>query len=183
MKIGALRRWIVFGPQNNKPKATEKEPLGLLAEIKESDGMSMLISPDFLKVVVPLLGAVVAWLANEHRKRAWEEYKRKEDKYITLLSALKGFYTSADADNAKQLKQRFLDELAACWLYCPDEVIRKGYAFLSTVHTGQTKSNEEKEHAVGDFVLAIRRDLFGKHLFLINRTRLKPDDFKHLTLT
>lgn len=118
--------------------------------------MLMFTSPDFLKVFLPLAGGVVAWLANEHRKRVWEEYKRKEKKYVALLSALKGFYTSADAETGKQLKQRFLDELDACWLYCPDNVIRKGYAFLSTVHTKQKRSDQEKERALGEFVLAIR---------------------------
>ena len=52
--------------------------------------MDMLTSPDFLKVFLPLAGGVVAWLANEHRKRVWEEYKRKEEKYLALLAAIKG---------------------------------------------------------------------------------------------
>lgn len=145
--------------------------------------MSMLASPDFLKVFLPLAGGVVAWLANEHRKRVWEEYKRKEEKYVALLSALKGFYISANAETGKQHKQRFLDELDACWLYCPDNVIRKGYAFLSSVHTGQKQSHEEKERALGEFVLAIRHDLFGKRFFVMKRTDLKPEDFKILKPT
>ena len=49
--------------------------------------------------------------------------------------------------------------MALCWLYCPDAVIHKAYNFLDHVHTGVKKSDEEKEQALGTFVLAVRKDL------------------------
>ena len=73
--------------------------------------MSGLLSPDFLKIFVPLIGAIIAWYANEWRKRGWEEYQRKEGKYQVLLKSLKGFYTSAIPEEAKLLKQAFLEQL------------------------------------------------------------------------
>ena len=143
------------------------------------------LSPDFLKLFLPLIGGIIAWLANESRKRAWEEYKRKEEKYLNLISALKGFYISAEPENAKILKQRFLDQLDTCWLYCPDDVIKKGYAFLSTVHTDAKHKglDLEKEKALGEFILAIRKDLFGKRFLFFKRTSLLPDDFKIMKTT
>ena len=40
-------------------------------------------------------------------------------------------------------------------LYIPDEVIGKGYAFLDTVHAKDIHTDEQKEAAMGAFVLAV----------------------------
>ena len=147
--------------------------------------MTEFLSPDFLKLFLPFIGGIIAWLANESRKRAWEEYKRKEEKYLSLISALKGFYVSAEPEKARTLKQAFLEQLETCWLYCPDDVIKKGYTFLSTVHTNAKDKDVEleKEKALGEFILAIRKDLFNKRLLFFKRTSLLPDDFKILKPT
>jgi len=143
--------------------------------------MSGLLSADFLKIFIPLVGAIIAWFANEWRKRGWEEYQRKEGKYQVLLKSLKGFYTSASPEEAKVLKQAFLEQLDLCWLYCPDEVIKKAYVFLSCVHTNIRCTDEEKEKALGDLVLAIRKDLLSRKI--VRKTKLKPEDFKILRST
>lgn len=57
--------------------------------------MQDLLSADFLKFFVPLAGAVLAWFMNERRRRAWEEYLRKEERYRALLRTLSGFYKHA----------------------------------------------------------------------------------------
>ena len=90
--------------------------------------------------------------------------------------AYKGFYV--EAGDADRLKAEFLDQLNQCWLYCPDEVIRKGYAFLDTVHARQRQPDEAKEKAMGDFVVSIRRDLLSRKL--IRSTALTEADFRHL---
>lgn len=66
-------------------------------------------------------------------------------------------------------------------MYCPDEVINKVYNFLSMVATVQKYSDEEKEKAVGEFMLAIRKDLIRRKP--MKKTNLKPEDFKHLRAT
>lgn len=114
---------------------------------------------DTLKLSVPIIGAVVAWAVNEFSKRKWEEYIRKEANYRTLLLTLKGFYV--DTANREQ-KDAFLDQLKLCWLYCPDEVIRKAYAFLATVHTDTSTTHVEKERALGELVVAVRKDLLSR---------------------
>ena len=73
----------------------------------------------------------------------------------------------------------FLDQLNICWLYCPDEVIKKAYTFLETVNTNQKQNDLVKENAAGDFVLSIRRDLLSRKL--VKKTKLLATDFKHLT--
>ncbi len=128
--------------------------------------------------VVVLTSAIVTWCLNEKSKRKFEEYKRKEVKYSALIRSLRGFYV--DTFN-KELRNEFLNQLNLCWMYCPDEVIQKAYNFLCTVQTGQQHSDDEKERAVGELMLAIRLDMINRKP--LKKTDLLPEDFKHLTAT
>jgi len=129
-------------------------------------------------VIITFVSGFVIWYLNEQSKRIYEEYKRKEKRYSELIKSLKGFYISSFN---KELREEFLNQLNLCWMYCPDEVIYKAYRFLSMVHTGKKYSDEEKEKAVGDFMLAIRKDLINREP--LKQTELKPEDFKHLRAT
>jgi len=136
----------------------------------------ILTSVEFWKFAVPLLGAVIAWFANEWRKRIADEYQRKEANYKDLVKSLRGFYVGAA--NADTLKAEFLNQLSTAWLYCPDKVIMKGYAFLDTVHAKEERTDIEKETAMGAFVAAIRNDLRSRRL--VRGTALSASDFRHL---
>ena len=138
--------------------------------------VDILSSVDFWKFALPLFGAAIAWFLNEWRKRLWEQYQRKEASYTELVRCIRGFYIgTANADN---MRGEFLDQLNQCWLYCPDEVIKKGYDFLETVHTNQIHLDDVKERAMGEFIAAIRRDLLLRSL--VRRTNLTGADFRHL---
>ena len=118
---------------------------------------------EFLKFFVPLIGAVFAWFANERLKRSWEQYQRKEDRYQELIKSLKGFHASTwSPEERKVHKNHFIDQLNLCWMYCPDDVILKAYAFIDSVHTDQVSSDAVKERALGELILEIRKDL--RHL-------------------
>ena len=153
----------------------------------ECDIIDILSSADFWKFTLPLLGAVVAWFANEWRKRIADQYQRKEANYKELLLSLRSFYV--DGKNAEELKREFLDQLNIAWLYCPDDVIKIGYAFLDTVpknsvHTQNETANAEKEQektklALGAFVAAIRCDLLSRKL--VRETKLSSTDFRHFS--
>lgn len=135
----------------------------------------ILYSSDFWKFALPLFGAVVAWFVNEWRKRLWEQYQRKEASYKELLRCLRGFYVGIN--DAEKLKGEFLDQLNICWLYCSDEVIRKGYAFLDTVHSQQALDSSTREQAMGAFVSSIRNDLLSRKL--VRKTKLTSSNFRH----
>ncbi|MFC1692770.1 hypothetical protein ACFL1R_04640 [Candidatus Latescibacterota bacterium] len=137
---------------------------------------TIFLSVEFWKFALPLFGAVIAWFVNEWRKRLWEQYQRKEASYKELVRCLRGFYSGTE--NADRLKGEFLDQLNQCWLYCPDEVIKKGYVFLDTVHTNKVHPDNVKEKAMGKFVAAIREDLLSREL--VRCTKLTGDDFRHL---
>src|SRR5690625_6401742 len=113
------------------------------------------LSPDFWKFVIPLMGTVIAWLVNEWRKRVADQYQRKEESYKKLIHSLRGFYEDSDNDkgsNNKSLVSDFLEEFNITWLYCPDDVILKGYAFLETVQTKHSHDDKDKEKAMGEFI-------------------------------
>ena len=105
--------------------------------------IEILSSVDFWKFSAPLFGAILAWFLNEWRKRIWEQYQRKEESYKELIRCLKGFYVGVP--NSQELKSEFLNKLNKCWLYCPDEVILNGYAFLDTVHASNTQTIKRKK--------------------------------------
>jgi len=138
-----------------------------------------------ISVLIPVIGAVIVfvsglvmWYLNERSKRIYEEYTRKEEKYSGLIRSLKGFYvTSFD----KNLRNEFLNQLNLCWIYCPDEIIHKSYNFLLMVHTDQQHSDKEKEKAVGELIVAIRKDLISRKP--LRETNLRPEDFRHLGAT
>ena len=136
-------------------------------------------SPEFWKLALPLIGAIIAWFINEWRKRLADQYERKETNYKEIVRSLRGFYVGAA--NAEELKLEFLNQLSISWLYCPDDVIRKGYAFMDTVHSRQQRSDTEKELAFGEFMLAIRKDLLSRTLF--RSTSLGSQDFRHFVVT
>ena len=126
-------------------------------------------------VILPLIGGFVTWYLNERSKRIYEEYKRKEDRYSELIRRLRGFYVDS---SSTELRNEFLNQINLCWMYCPDEVIQKAYKFLLTVHTDKRSSDDEKEGAFGEFMLAIREDLINRQP--LKKTGLKAEDFKHL---
>ena len=138
--------------------------------------LAVISSVDFWEFALPLLGAILAWYINEWRKRLADQYQRKEANYKELLRSVRGFYVGAS--NADELRREFLNQLSIAWLYCPDDVIKKGYAFLDTVSTERISSEIEKELALGAFVAATRSDLLSRKL--VKKTKLTPADFRHL---
>jgi len=129
-------------------------------------------------IILTLIGGFVTWYLNERSKRSYEEYRRKEERYSELIKSIQGFYIDSFS---KELRSQFLNQLNLCWMYCPDEVIHKAYKFLLMVHTDKKCSDDDKEKAVGEFILAIRKDLINKKP--LRNTELKPGDFKHLRAT
>ncbi len=134
------------------------------------------ISADFLKFFLPLAGAVIAWFFNERRRRSWEEYLRKEERYRELLRTLVGFY---DHSASAETRREFLEEYKRCWLYCSDDVIRAANCAMDVMVEGTTVPMEQRRLRIGEFVLAIRRDLLRRTL--TRGTDLKAEDYVHVS--
>lgn len=78
-----------------------------------------------------------------------------------MLIKLQGFVGStANADT----KREFFEEQYKSWLYCSDEVIQAINTMVALVidGTGGNPDPEEGRKAVGNIVIAMRRDLRGK---------------------
>ena len=136
-----------------------------------------------LTLLIPIIVAVLVWLLNEYSKRRWEQYKRREDRYFALIESIRGFYLGPEQMGDKDKKEEFLKQLDLCWLYCPDTVIQRAYNFLDHVSTGVKKPEDEKEVALGAFVLEVRKDLRNNKPFLWRRTKLTARDFRLLSST
>lgn len=135
--------------------------------------------------LVPIVTAIVAAVGgyflrefDKRREREAEEYRRKEERYVNFINYLRGFTVSAPDT---KLKEMFLNELNLAWLYCPDDVVKKANGFIFLVHTDRSlderlPSDQEKEEALGELLLAIRKDLLSRKL--VRQTALKASDFK-----
>jgi len=135
----------------------------------------------FWTIAAPVFLAILAWYLNERAKRKWEEYVRKEERYKELLRTLKGFYVKTPDP---ELKEEFIHQVNLCWLYTPDEVIQKAYAFLGKVHVDANSKGKDKEGAegaVGALVFAIRKDLLSRKM--VKKTKLQASDYKHFRST
>jgi len=136
--------------------------------------MEILTSPDFWKIAVPALAAIIAWFFNERTKLVWEQYKRKEENYKELLRCIRGFYVSSqDAE----VKAQYVHQSNVLWLYAPDHVVQANNAFLDKVQTGAP----DKELAFGEVVLLARKDLLSREI--VRDTKLTANDFRHFTST
>ena len=135
-----------------------------------------MIQSQLLQVTLPFIAAVIAWLVNERRKRAWEEYQRKEEHYKALLTASRGFYEDSE-DKAK--KAAFLEQVDFCWLYCSDEVIKRAYKFLEAVRSGATTTKADRLNAFGSLMVAIRQDMLKRKV--ARKSSLQPADYQIFT--
>ena len=54
--------------------------------------VSIIQSPTFWGLLIPIIAATLAWYLNELSKRKWENYHRRQLQYHNLISYLEGFY-------------------------------------------------------------------------------------------
>jgi hypothetical protein len=130
------------------------------------------------------LGYIFFWFLNEWSKRSDRENRRKEERYKKLINGLSGYVEPGDT----KLQNEFKNELNLCWLYCPDDVIRKATDFY--VKVGMNAA--DRSDAAGELLIAIRRDAMRRrprwYDWLIEliprfrRTTLRPEDYREKPL-
>jgi len=119
-----------------------------------------------------IIGSLLTLYTTHRAKMIYEEYVRKEEMYVELIKSLRGFY-SGSPDS--ELKTKFLEKLDLCWVYCPDDIIHKAYNFIHTVHISEKHSDDDREKAAQELMLAMRKDLLSRKL--TTKTELEPEDF------
>jgi DNA-directed RNA polymerase subunit E'/Rpb7 len=97
--------------------------------------------------------------------------KFREEKYSNLLILLQGFVGNT---TSYETKKKFFEEQYKSWIYCSDEVVIAINELVQLVIKSQGKepNAEEGRKAVGNIVLAMRKDLLGK-------TTLSYKDFSY----
>jgi len=112
-------------------------------------------------VISVALGALITYLFTSRAKRDDAILRFKEEKYAKLLVKLQGF---VGVTTSAQLKREFFEEQYQSWLYASDDVVRKLNVMVRLVADGQGAAPDADagRKAVGEIVLAMRRDLLHK---------------------
>jgi len=130
---------------------------------------------DLLVAVIPLLsaalGAFLAYLFASRSKRNESIIHFKEEKYAKLLVKLQGF---VGLTSSAKLKREFFEEQYQSWLYASDEVVEamNNLVALIIANRGVAPDPEAGRRAVGEIVLAMRRDL-------LKNTNLSHGSFRY----
>ena len=115
--------------------------------------------------LVPLVsaavGAFLTYLFTWRSKRDEAIFRFKEEKNARLLVKLQGF---VGATISAQLKREFFEEQYQSWLYASDNVVQALNQMVRLViaNRGGMPDREAGRKAVGEIVLAMRRDLLRK---------------------
>ena len=113
-----------------------------------------------LSVLSALGGSYGTYYFAIRSKRMEAQLNAKEEKYRKLLIHLQGFVgKTANAET----KRTFFTEYYQSWLYSSDEVIRAIKRLIDSIKlAGSGKRVENGMELIGDVVLAMRRDLYGR---------------------
>jgi len=133
-------------------------------------------TPSFLVTSVlalasAIIGGFVSYYFASKAKKLETVLKFREEKYSNLLILLQGFVgKTANAET----KKKFFDEQYKSWIYSSDEVVKATNHLVNLVidAKGQEPDHNAGRKAIGDIVLAMRKDLLGK-------TKLSYSDFRY----
>lgn len=135
--------------------------------------------------IIGILGSVTGWIYNEIQKRKLKLLLEKEKRYENIIRLLRNLgEAGANSDKGNE----FIVEIQLCWMYCPDEVIKKGNQFLDSMNPkiGE-KSQEDIDRIKGEFILELRKDLIKMNKsifrFLLNNTKLDSQDFRDVVFS
>jgi hypothetical protein len=83
-------------------------------------------------VLSALLGSLLTYFFAIRTLRTETELRLKAEKYSNLIEYLRGFIGNTAR---KELKEKFIAEWEASWLYCSDEVFRNINRLMEHVRT------------------------------------------------
>ncbi|MCK4359484.1 MAG: hypothetical protein KAW92_12245 [Candidatus Cloacimonetes bacterium] len=108
-----------------------------------------------------LIGSYLTYYFTIKSKKKESILKFKEEKYTNLLILLQGFIGRTVS---AETKKKFFEEQYKSWLYSSDEVVKTINKMVRLVieSRGEKPDQETGRKAVGNIVLAIRKDLLGE---------------------
>ena len=125
-----------------------------------------------LPILTLFLGSLLTYYFGIKARQGEAAHKHKEEQYAKLLVKMQGFV--GNTANSKT-KKEFFEEQYKSWLYCSDEVVEaiNDMVQLLVDNRGDTPNPEEGRKAVGNIVVAMRKDLRGN-------TRLDHRAFRYV---
>ncbi len=120
------------------------------------------------------MGGLISYFFVIRQKKYEAILRFKEEKYANLLIYLKGFVGNTIS---VETKEKFFEEQYKSWIYASDEVVVATNTMVEIVKNSKGKdiSPEIGRKAIGEIVLAIRKDLLGK-------TKLNYSDFTYTSV-
>jgi len=134
------------------------------------DYLSVIVT-SFLALTSAFIGGFVSYYFTSKSKKLEAIIRFREEKYSNLLILLQGFVGNTVSYDTKK---KFFEEQYKSWVYCSDEVVLAINNLVQLVIDlkGKDPNPEEGRKAIGDIVLAMRKDLLGK-------TNLTFKDFRY----
>lgn len=134
------------------------------------DYTSVLVT-SFLALTSAVIGGFVSYYFASKSKKLEAIIKFREEKYSNLLILLQGFVGNTVS---YETKKKFFEEQYKSWVYCSDEVVLAINNLVRLVidSEGKEPNPNEGRKAIGNIVLAMRKDLLGK-------TTLTYKDFRY----
>ena len=119
------------------------------------------LSTFILALISALIGGYISYYFTSKSKKQEAIIKFREEKYSNLIIFLQGFYGTT---SNSETKKKFFEEQYRSWTYSSDEVINALNNLVELVkkNEGQKPNPEEGQKAIGNIVLAMRKDLLGK---------------------
>lgn len=112
--------------------------------------------------------SIIIWYLNEGKRRSIQEYKQKETRYLELIELIEKLEPNEKPSD--HLRDDFLHQINLCWLYCPDNIVRKIAELISSLNNDSI-SQESKENSMSELMIALRKDIRKK-------TKLNQDDYR-----
>ena len=128
-----------------------------------------------LPVITLIIGSGLTYYISIKTKQFEAARIQKENQYAQLVILIQGFVGSTA--NATT-KDKFYEELYKSWLYGSDEVIEaiNDMTILLMKYNGKTPPSDIGKKAIGNIILAMRKDLRGK-------TKLAPEAFQYIDVS
>lgn len=126
--------------------------------------------------------SLVTWGLTEWARRSTKRHLRKTERYVELIDLIENLMENENKKPGDpDLKIKFIHQINLCWLHCPDDVIRKTIDLVSKFNKDEIPL-ENKEAALSDLMITLRRDVLKTKLNDTDYKNLRPAMLRHFVL-